>query len=89
MAEDCTIYLEQLGVLISASDKASPWQNGYQESFFGRFKDEFGDMNRFETVGELIAEIYHHIHYYNNDRIHTALKMPPAVYAHSLRKVSS
>ncbi len=81
MAKKCTEYLESLEVKVSASDKASPWQNGYQESFFGRFKDEFGDINRFETIGELIAEVYAHIHYYNNDRIHTALKMPPAVYA--------
>lgn len=81
MAEEVTSYLESLGVSISASDKASPWQNGYQESFFGKFKQEIGDINRFETIGELIEEIYHHINYYNNYRIHTALKMPPAVYA--------
>lgn len=81
MAKNCTDYLESLGVKISASDKASPWQNGYQESFFGKFKQEIGDINRFETIGELIEEIYHHIHYYNTQRIHTRLKMPPAVYA--------
>jgi putative transposase len=88
MAKRCTDYLESLGVRVSASDKASPWQNGYQESFFGRFKDEIGDINRFETVGQLIEEIYHHIHYYNTQRIHTSLKMPPAVYANSLRNLS-
>jgi putative transposase len=81
MAEKITAFLERQGTLISASDKASPWQNGYQESFFGRFKEEFGDINRFEVVGELLEEIYHQIHYYNNERIHTSLKMPPAVYA--------
>ena len=81
MAQLCTNYLESFGVQISVSDKASPWQNGYQESFFGKFKDEAGDLNRFETVGELIEEIYGQIHYYNFERIHTALKMPPAVYA--------
>lgn len=89
MARSCTDYLESVGVKVSASDKASPWQNGYQESFFGRFKDEIGDINRFETIGELIEEIYQHIHYYNTQRIHTALKMPPAVYANSLRNMSS
>lgn len=25
---------------------ASPWQNGYVESFFGRFKHELDDLNR-------------------------------------------
>lgn len=81
MAKTCTDYLEGWGTKISVSDKASPWQNGYQESFFGKFKDEVGDLNRFESVGELIEAIYQQIYYYNNQRIHTALKMPPAVYA--------
>jgi len=73
---------------ISVSDKASPWQNGYQESFFGRFKEEFGDINRFETTGEMIEAIYQYIHYYNTKRIHTSLKMPPAVYAKQFLKKS-
>lgn len=81
MAEICTNYLESLEMKISVSDTGSPWQNGYKESFFGRFKDEFGDPNRFCSLGELIEEIYSQIHYYNHERIHTALKMPPAVFA--------
>lgn len=80
MAGVVTHYLELQGVQVSVSDKASPWQNGYKESFFGRFKEEFGDISRFETDGELIEEIYSRIHYYNYDRIHTTLKMPPAIY---------
>jgi putative transposase len=81
MAQRCTDDLEARGVQISVSDVASPWQNGYVESFFGRFKHELGDLNRFETAGEMIEAIYRQIHYYNHCRIHTALKMPPAVYA--------
>ena len=81
MAQMCTNYLEQRGVHISVSDVASPWQNGYIESFFGRFKQELGDINRFETAGEMLAAVYQHIHYYNHRRIHTALGMPPAVFA--------
>lgn len=84
MAKVCTDYLESFGVKISVSDKASPWQNGYQESFFGKFKDELGDLDRFETIGELIEAICQQIHYYNHERIHTALKMPPAVFAKQL-----
>ena len=81
MAQRCTDFLEQLGIQISVSDVASPWQNGYQESFFGCFKEEFGDPNRFESVGALIEAIYHQIQYYNHKRIHTAVKMPPSVFA--------
>jgi putative transposase len=81
MAKVCTDYLESFDTKISVSDKASPWQNGYQESFFGKFKDELGDLSRFETVGEMIEAIYQQIHYYNTERIHTALKMAPADFA--------
>jgi putative transposase len=77
MAQRVTDFLEKNKVKVSVSDKASPWQNGYKESFFGRFKEENGDLNRFETLGELVEEIYGYIHYYNYQRIHTSLKMSP------------
>lgn len=80
MAQIVTDYLEKHGVKISVSEKGSPWQNGYKESFFGRFKEENGDLNRFETLGELIEEIYAYIFYHNNLRIHTSLKMSPAQF---------
>ena len=63
------------------SEKGSPWENGYQESFYSHFKVDLGDTNRFETLGELVYEIYQTIFRYNNRRIHTALKMPPIIYA--------
>jgi len=81
MAQRCSDYLEDRGILISVSDVASPWQNGYIESFYGRFKYELGDVNRFESAGAMIEAIYRQIRYYNHHRIHTALKMPPVVYA--------
>jgi transposase InsO family protein len=81
MAQRCTSYLEDRGAQISVSDAASPWQNGFLESFYGRFKQELGDLDRFNSVGEMIEAIYRHIHYYNHRRIHTALKMPPASFA--------
>jgi putative transposase len=81
MAQTCTDFLEKHQIQVSVSDVASPWQNGFQESFFGRFKQEFGDFSRFDTAGELFEAIHHHIHYYNHQRIHTALKMPPMVFA--------
>lgn len=69
------------GIQISMSDKGSPWQNGYQESFYDKFKVDLGDPNRFESLGELVYEIYHTIYIYNNTRIHTALKMSPREFA--------
>ena len=89
MAEICTKRLEGEGTQISASDKACPWQNGYQESFFGHFKDDIGDINRYETAGELLEALYHAIDYYNNRRIHKILRMPPAVFAKLQREKKS
>ena len=81
MAQRCTDYLDERGVQISVSDVGSPWQNGYVESFFGRLKHELGDLNRFASAGEMIEATYRPIYYYNHNRIHTALNIPPAVHA--------
>lgn len=72
--------LEQVGTLISRSHPGCPWENGYQESFYDKFKIDLGDPSRFKTLGELVAEVYRLIWVYNNTRIHSALKMPPAVF---------
>lgn len=76
--------LETCGVAISRSRPGCPWENGYQESFYGKFKVDLGDPNRFRTFGELVAEIYHMLWEYNHTRIHSALKMPPAVFAEKI-----
>ena len=73
--------LKDYKILQSMSKKGSPWQNGYQESFFGNWKVDIGDVNRFETMGELTAELYRSIYYYNNDRIHTSLGCAPKKFA--------
>lgn len=76
-ADAFTSYLENLTVQISMSKKASPWENGFQESFYSEFKMDLGDPNRFESLGELIEAIHQTIYYYNTKRIHTTLKMSP------------
>lgn len=73
--------LKSLNIEPSMSDKASPWQNGHQESFYSGFKLELGHPECYETLGELIEAIARQIHYYNYDRIHTALKMSPYQFA--------
>jgi transposase InsO family protein len=62
-----------------------PWENGYQESFHKGFKLDIGDPNRFDILGELVAAIYQTIGYYNQQRIHSALRMSPAVFAEKYR----
>ncbi|MFN8393024.1 MAG: IS3 family transposase [Bdellovibrionota bacterium] len=76
-AEQALALLAEEGINVSMSPKASPWRNGAQESFFGRFKVEFGDPNRFTSLPELVEAIYSHVAYYNNERIHTRLRTAP------------
>jgi transposase InsO family protein len=71
----------QADITVSMSRKSSPWENGYQESFYSQFKVDLGDPGRFKSLGELTAEIYLLIHSYNHHRIHTSLKMPPSAFA--------
>ncbi len=73
--------LTTLGISISRSKKGCPWENGYQESFYDKFKVDLGDPCRFSSLGELTAEIYETMHVYNTERIHSALKMSPAQFA--------
>lgn len=87
-SKDFTDLMESLNIQISMSHKASPWENGHQESFFGHLKNEAGDLNRFETIGELVEEIYRMIYYYNNRRIHSVLKMNPVAFRRKFSQVN-
>lgn len=73
--------------ILSFADKASPWQNGFQESFYGKFKVDLGYMEQFEILGELIEGIYQTIYYYNNKRIHSILKMSPVQFKVQYQKL--
>ena len=77
--------LKSLNIKVSMSAKASPWQNGYQESFYSGFKLELGHPEIYPDLGELVEAIARQIHYYNHFRIHSALKCPPAVFAQRLK----
>ncbi len=77
---DYTTLCANLNITQSMSNPGSPWENGYQESFYSQFKVDLGDPNRFNNLGELVYNIYKTIYNYNNYRIHTKLKMPPVIY---------
>lgn len=82
--ENVLKFLKTNGVKISVSDPGSPWQNGFIESFWSRFKCESGDLRRFEDLGQLTEYIYQWVNYYNNDRIVTKLKMSPLKFKQKL-----
>lgn len=76
---------ERLHITLSASTKASPWQNGFMERFFGTLKDELPPLNQLKSTEQLHETIAMMIYYYNHKRRHSALgNMSPAAYAASL-----
>jgi transposase InsO family protein len=79
-SKDLTKILKSNKIKQSMTNKSSPWQNGIQESFYGKFKLELGHPKSYETLGELIEAIAHQIYYYNNKRIHSSLKCPPTIF---------
>ena len=79
-SDDLARILQSSNIKASMSKKSSPWQNGRQESFYQKFKFELEDFNSYQSQGELIEAIALQIYYYNNKRIHLALKMPPTLF---------
>lgn len=71
------------GIELSFNEKGSPWENGFQESFYRYFKIEIHakKLDRFAELGELIEAIARQLYYYNNDRIHSVLEMTPIAFA--------
>ena len=59
---------------------ASPWQNGYAESFHSRLRDEFLDREQFESPAQALGSLWRGE--YNTERPHSTLGYrTPAEYA--------
>ncbi|MGI8935213.1 MAG: IS3 family transposase [Phormidesmis sp.] len=77
---------QRMEITLSCSKRASPWQNGFMERWFGNFKLELGNIGRHKDIAQLHEAIALAIFYYNTKRIHSALKMSPAAYAARLKE---
>jgi transposase InsO family protein len=81
LAKEYIRFAKEWQIQISMSRKASPWENGYQESFYNNFKTDLGlEFDRYNTTGEFIEAVHQTINYYNRRRIHTSLKTTPDKY---------
>lgn len=61
---------------------ASPWQNGYAESFHGKLRDEFLNREEFESEAQARALGRLWKEEYNTERPHSSLSYKtPAEYA--------
>ena len=68
-----------LGVGTLFIEPGSPWENGYVESFNGKFRAEFLNRELFDTLLEAQVLIERWRHAYNTFRPHRALgHRPPA-----------
>lgn len=76
---------QRFEITLSASKPGKPWQNGFMERCIKSVKEELGPLANYHDVDELYVGIANAIHYYNHNRIHTALKMSPSAYATSLK----
>jgi len=72
-------WLEDLGVDTLYIEPGSPWENGYIESFNGKFRDEFLNRELLDTLLEARVLTARWRHEYNHHRPHSALGYrPPA-----------
>jgi transposase InsO family protein len=77
---------ERFGVKLSANKPGSPWQNGFMERCIKSVKEELGPLAQYKDINGLYLAVARAISYYNNERIHLALKNTPAAYAAGLKK---
>ena len=77
-------WLNRVGVKTLFIEPGSPWENGYVESFNGKFRDECLNREIFDTVVEAKVLIERWRREYNQVRPHSALGYrPPAPQAPS------
>ena len=76
--------------VLSYSAPGTPTDNPGQESFFGRFKDEWKDeIAEIETFEELEKFVRKKIKYYNDERRHTSIGLvAPWNFTKSFLKMS-
>jgi transposase InsO family protein len=72
-------WLERIGVRTLFIERGSPWENGYNESFNGKLRDELLDREIFYSIREAEVLIERWRQHYNTVRPHSALGYcPPA-----------
>jgi transposase InsO family protein len=72
-------WLERVGSTTLFIEPGSPWENGFNESFNGRFRDELLNGEIFYTLKEAQILIEEWRQHYNTVRPHSSLKYrPPA-----------
>jgi transposase InsO family protein len=77
-------WLGRIGVKTLFIEPGSPWENGYNESFNGRFRDELLNGEIFYNLKEAQVVIEHWRQEYNTIRPHSSLGYKPPAPAAKL-----
>jgi len=73
-------WIESVGVKTAYIEPGSPWENGYNESFNGKLRDELLNMEIFYSLKEAQVLIEQWRRHYNEVRPHSSLGYkPPAL----------
>jgi transposase InsO family protein len=72
-AEAARSWLKTLEIKPLFIEPGSPWENGYVESFHGKFRDELLNRELFDTLWEAQTLIENWRREYNTVRPHSAL----------------
>jgi transposase InsO family protein len=79
VAEAVKGWISGVGTKTAFIEKASPWENGYVESFNGKLRDELLNGEVFNSLREAQVLIEQWRRHYNEERPHSALGYrPPA-----------
>jgi transposase InsO family protein len=79
VAEAVKAWITGVGATTAYIEKASPWENGYVESFNGKLRDELLNGEVFNTLKEAQVLIEEWRQHYNSVRPHSSLGYrPPA-----------
>ena len=73
IASEVKNWMESLSVETMYIAPGAPWQNGYAESFNSRLRDEFLNMNYFNTMAEAKELARRWKEHYNHKRLHSSL----------------
>lgn len=70
-------WLAKIGVQTAYIEPGSPWENGYCESFNGKFRDQFLNGEIFYSLKEAMILIERWRYHYNHIRPHSSLGFKP------------
>jgi len=87
-AQSLQDWLQSLKVKTAYIEPGSPWENGYNESFNGKLRDECLNGERFYTLKEAQTIISQWRNHYNHHRPHSSLGYKPPAPVETISRLA-